>query len=162
MSQKRDLVLQTLAEQNIPYQLWEHPAVYTIEEMDALDLPAPEAVVKNLFLRDAKGLRYFLVVLSKEKQADLRTLGERLGVKLSFASPERLAACMGLEKGSVTPFGVLNDQERKVEVLLDQDLRTRPLVAVHPNENTATVALAPEDLLQVLEDHGNPVTWLEL
>ena len=162
MSQKRDLVLQTLAERNIPYQLWEHPAVYTIEEMDALDLPAPEAVVKNLFLRDAKGLRYFLVVLSKEKQADLRTLGERLGVKLSFASPERLAACMGLEKGSVTPFGVLNDQERKVEVLLDQDLRTRPLVAVHPNENTATVALAPEDLLQVLEDHGNPVTWLEL
>ena len=162
MSQKRDLVLQTLAERNIPYQLWEHSAVYTIEEMDALDLPAPEAVVKNLFLRDAKGRRYFLVVLSKEKQADLRALGERLGVKLSFASPERLAACMGLEKGSVTPFGVLNDQERKVEVLLDQDLRTRPLVAVHPNENTATVALAPEDLLQVLEDHGNPVTWLEL
>ncbi len=162
MSQKRDLVLRTLAERNIPYQLWEHPAVYTIEEMDALDLPAPEAVVKNLFLRDAKGRRYFLVVLSKEKQADLRALGERLGVKLSFASPERLAACMGLEKGSVTPFGVLNDQERKVEVLLDQDLRTRPLVAVHPNENTATVALAPEDLLQVLEDHGNPVTWLEL
>ena len=162
MSQKRDLVLQTLAERNIPYQLWEHPAVYTIEEMDALDLPAPEAVVKNLFLRDAKGRRYFLVVLSKEKQADLRALWERLGVKLSFASPERLAACMGLEKGSVTPFGVLNDQERKVEVLLDQDLRTRPLVAVHPNENTATVALAPEDLLQVLEDHGNPVTWLEL
>ena len=150
MSQKRDVVLRTLAEQNIPYQLWEHPAVYTIEEMDALDLPAPEAVVKNLFLRDAKGRRYFLVVLSKEKQADLRALGERL------------AACMGLEKGSVTPFGVLNDQERKVEVLLDQDLRTRPLVAVHPNENTATVALAPEDLLQVLEDHGNPVTWLEL
>lgn len=162
MSQKRDLVLQTLAERNIPYQLWEHPAVYTIEEMDALDLPAPEAVVKNLFLRDAKGRRYFLVVLSKEKQADLRALGERLGGKLSFASPERLAACMGLEKGSVTPFGVLNDQERKVEVLLDQDLRTRPLVAVHPNENTATVALAPEDLLQVLEDHGNSVTWLEL
>ena len=162
MSQKRDVVLRTLAERNIPYQLWEHPAVYTIEEMDALDLPAPEAVVKNLFLRDAKGRRYFLVVLSKEKQADLRALGERLGVKLSFASPERLAACMGLEKGSVTPFGVLNDQERKVEVLLDQDLRTRPLVAVHPNENTATVALAPEDLLQVLEDHGNPVTWLEL
>ncbi len=162
MSQKRDLVLRTLTERNIPYQLWEHPAVYTIEEMDALDLPAPEAVVKNLFLRDAKGRRYFLVVLSKEKQADLRALGERLGVKLSFASPERLAACMGLEKGSVTPFGVLNDQERKVEVLLDQDLRTRPLVAVHPNENTATVALAPEDLLQVLEDHGNPVTWLEL
>ena len=162
MSQKRDLVLQTLTERNIPYQLWEHPAVYTIEEMDALDLPAPEAVVKNLFLRDAKGRRYFLVVLSKEKQADLRALGERLGVKLSFASPERLAACMGLEKGSVTPFGVLNDQERKVEVLLDQDLRTRPLVAVHPNENTATVALAPEDLLQVLEDHGNSVTWLEL
>ena len=162
MSQKRDVVLRTLAEQNIPYQLWEHPAVYTIEEMDALDLPAPEAVVKNLFLRDAKGRRYFLVVLSKEKQADLRALGERLGVKLSFASPARLAACMGLEKGSVTPFGVLNDQERKVEVLLDQDLRTRPLVAVHPNENTATVALAPEDLLQVLEDHGNSVTWLEL
>ena len=162
MSEKRKIVFDTLDRLGIPYQVWEHPAVYTIEEMDALNLPSPEAVVKNLFLRDAKGKQHFVVVLKKDKQADLRGLGERLGVKLSFASEERLMKCLGLEKGSVTPFGVLNDDARAVEVLLDAGLGHMPLVGVHPNENTATVALRPEDLLRVIEEHGNPVEYLKL
>ena len=101
MSGKRKIVFDALEALSIPYEVWEHPAVYTIEEMDALGLPDPEVVLKNLFLRDAKGKQHFLVVLRKDKQADLRALGERLGTRLSFASEERLAQYLGLEKGDV-------------------------------------------------------------
>ena len=79
MSEKRSIVFEALEALGVPYEVWEHPAVYTIEEMDALHLPDPSVVVKNLFLRDAKGKQHFLVVLQKDKQADLRALGSTLG-----------------------------------------------------------------------------------
>ena len=134
-------VYDALAAAGIEYERVDHPPVFTIEEMDALELPHPEAVVKNLFLRDAKGKRHFLVVLPGHRQADLRTLGERLGTKLSFASEERLEKYLGLTKGSVTPLGVLNDEDRAVELIFDEELKTMPLLGVHPNHNTATVFL---------------------
>ncbi len=162
MSEKRSIVFEALEALGVPYEVWEHPAVYTIEEMDALHLPDPSVVVKNLFLRDAKGKQHFLVVLQKDKQADLRALGEHLGVKLSFASEERLMKYLGLEKGAVTPFGILNDTERAVEVLLDADLECMPLIGVHPNENTATVVLKPADLVRIIERHGNPVEYMKV
>ena len=102
------------------------------------------------------------MVLQKDKQADLRALGEHLGVKLSFASEERLMKYLGLEKGAVTPFGILNDTERAVEVLLDADLECMPLIGVHPNENTATVVLKPADLVRIIERHGNPVEYMKV
>ena len=86
----RQKVYDTLEAAGIPYQVWEHPAVFTIEEMDALHLPRPEIIAKNLFLRDAKGKKFFLAVLPKDKKADLKALGGRLGVRLSFASEERV------------------------------------------------------------------------
>lgn len=162
MSEKREPVLAALAAAGIEYELTDHPAVYTMEEMNALRLPHGEAVVKNLFLRDPKGRRFFLASLRGDKRADLKTLGERLGVRLSFASEERLGELLGLEKGSVTPLGVLNDQERRVEVLFDADIRAMPLVGVHPNENTATVFLSPLELERLIRDHGNPFEWVEL
>ena len=162
MSEKRSIVFEALEALGVPYEVWEHPAVYTIEEMDALHLPDPSVVVKNLFLRDAKGKQHFLVVLQKDKQADLRALGEHLGVKLSFASEERLMKYLGLEKGAVTPFGILNDTERAVEVLLDADLECMPLIGVHPNENTATVVLKPADLGRIIERHGKPVEYMKV
>lgn len=144
----------------ISYERVDHPAVFTIEEMDALDLPHPGSVVKNLFLRDAKGKRHFLVVLPGHRQADLRTLGAKLGTKLSFASEERLEKYLGLTKGSVTPLGVLNDEDRAVEVIFDQELKSMPLVGVHPNHNTATVFLKTDDLVGLITGHGSKLTWI--
>lgn len=146
----------------ISYTRVDHPAAFTIEEMDAIALPHREAVAKNLFLRDQKGKRYFLVVLPGHKRADLKTLGEILGTRLSFASEERLGQYLGLEKGSVTPLGVLNDEERVVEVFFDMELNSMPLMGVHPNQNTATVFLKPEDLAGLIRDHGNPFKRVEL
>lgn len=158
----KEQVYAALAAAGIPYERVDHPAVFTIEEMDQLDLPHPEAVVKNLFLRDAKGKRHFLAVLPGHRSADLKTLGEKVGSKLSFASEERLEKYLGLTRGSVTPLGVLNDEARAVEVLFDRALEAMPLMGVHPNHNTATVFLRPGDLVQLIKDHGNPFAWVDL
>lgn len=147
-----------LEEKNIPFSWVEHKAVYTIEEMEELGLESMDEIAKNLFLRDQKGKRHFLVVIKGNKQANLKELGEKLGVgKLSFASEERLEKYMGLKKGAVTPLGVLNDESCTVEVFFDEDFTKMPRIGVHPNENTASVYLSPDDLLRVVREHGNPL-----
>ena len=145
-----------LEEKKIPFEWVEHKAVYTIDEMEELGLEDMEDIAKNLFLRDQKGKRHFLVVIRENKQANLKELGEKLGVgKLSFASEERLEKYLGLKKGAVTPLGVLNDENCAVEVFLDEDFLKMQKIGVHPNENTASVYLATEDLLQIIREHGN-------
>lgn len=147
-----------LEEKNIPFSWVEHKAVYTIEEMEELGLESMDEIAKNLFLRDQKGKRHFLVVIKGNKQANLKELGEKLGVgKLSFASEERLEKYMGLKKGAVTPLGVLNDENCAVEVFFDEDFLKLEKIGVHPNENTASVYLSPDDLLRVVREHGNPL-----
>ena len=116
MDENRVRALARLDELGIPYDLSEHPAVYTIAEMDALQMEREEEIAKNLFLRDKKGKRHFLVMLKKDKTADLALLAERIGCdRLSFASEERLGRYPGLVKGAVTPLGVVNDTEALVE-----------------------------------------------
>ena len=144
-----------LEERNIPFTWVEHKPVYTIDEMAELGLESMDEIAKNLFLRDQKGKRHFLVVVKGEKQVNLKGLGEKLGTKLSFASEERLEKYMGIKKGAVTPLGVLNDEGCAVEVYIDEDLCKMEKIGVHPNENTASVYLSPDDLLNIIRDHGN-------
>jgi len=144
-----------LEEKNIPFDWVEHKAVFTIEEMEELGLESMDEIAKNLFLRDQKGKRHFLVVVKGEKQVNLKELGEKLGTKLSFASEERLEKYLGLKKGAVTPLGVLNDEDCAVEVYFDEELCKMEKIGIHPNENTASVYLSPDDLLHIIKGHGN-------
>jgi Ala-tRNA(Pro) deacylase len=163
VEQKRK-VYEVLDHYEIAYHVIEHPAVYTIEEMDSLkifqDYPW---VVKNLFLRDANGKRHFLVVLDKEKKADLKYIRKQLGSStLSFASEERLMKYLKLTKGSVTPFGILNDEAKAVEVVFDSSLVGRDQIGVHPNDNTATVMLSYLDLYKIIKAHSNQIHIIDL
>ena len=154
--ENRRRVLALLEERGIPYTLEEHPAAHTIQEMMELGLSHPEWVCKNLFLRDAKGRRHFLVTVRGEKHADLgRLAAEMDSTKLSFASPERLMKYLGVEQGSVSPLCILNDGEGEVEVFFDRDLRDQPLLGVHPNDNTATLYLSWETVRDIIRGHGN-------
>lgn len=147
-----------LEEKGIPFEWVEHKAVYTIDEMEDLGLEDMEDIAKNLFLRDQKGKRHFLIVIRANKQANLKELGEKLGIgKLSFASEERLEKYMKLKKGAVTPLGVLNDDNCAVEVFFDEDFIEMGKIGVHPNDNTASVYLKTEDLLQIIREHGNTI-----
>ena len=162
MYQKED-VKRFLDEKGIEYTWFDHAAVYTIEEMMALGLEREEDIAKNLFLRDAKGKRHFLVVIREDKRADLKSLGEKIGAgRLSFASEERLEKYLGLKKGSVTPFGILNDENRAVEVIFDEDFHKAGVIGVHPNDNTASVFMAFSDLEKLVQEHGNDVKFLSL
>mgnify|MGYP003295341317 CR=1 FL=1 len=149
-----------LEEKKIPFEWVEHKAVFTIEEMEELGLESMDEIAKNLFLRDQKGKRHFLVVVKGLKQVNLKELGEKLGTKLSFASEERLEKYLGLKKGAVTPLGILNDENCAVEVYMDEDLCKQEKIGVHPNDNTASVYLSPADLLNIIKEHGNSLEVL--
>ena len=146
-----------LEEKGIRYEWAEHKAVFTIAEMEELGLESMDEIAKNLFLRDQKGKRHFLVVIKGDKQADLKELGTLIGAKLSFASEERLEKYMGLKKGAVTPLGILNDTDCAVEVFFDSDFVNMERIGVHPNDNTASVYLSVKDLLDIIREHGNKV-----
>lgn len=163
MKSVRQFVFDYLSEMNITYDIIEHPAVYTIEEMDDLCIDTNNEIVKNLFVRDDKKKRYFLIAVQKDKRVNLKELKVKLNSRpLSFASESALYEILGLNKGAVTPLGILNDTNCKVEVVLDNDVRYFHRIGIHPNDNTATLWIKPEDLEAVIRKHGNAFSYVEI
>ena len=157
MTEKGRAVLRLLTEEQIPFTVYEHEPVYTIEEMLQVGLPDPDAIAKNLFVRDDKKRNYYLLVIREDKNADLRRIQQAIGSRrLSFASESDLQAILGLERGGVTPFGALNDAEHRVHIYLDESF-FGGRIGVHPNENIATVFLSADDLAVLLRRHGAAV-----
>ena len=151
-------VRRRLDELGISFDRHEHPPVATVEEAEQHWAGIDATHCKNLFLRNQKGTRHYLVILKHTKTADLRAVADQIGDgKLSFASPERLMTHLGLTPGSVSPFGLIHDRDRQVRVVIDRDLKSAARVSFHPNINTATVVLAFADFLRFLDACGNPV-----
>lgn len=141
---------------------YEHPAVFTVADAEKYDR-GQAAQSKNLFLRDKKGNRHFLVVLAAEKRVDLAKLGITLNVKnLSFASPDRLQQYLQLTPGSVSPFGLIHDRDKHVEVVVDQSLLKEANQGFHPNTNTATLVISTNDFIKFLNWTGNKITTVEI
>ena len=156
-------VLDYLNEHEISYEWIDHEPVYTMEEMDACGITKQGNICKNLFLRDAKGKRHFLIVMGKDKRADLKGFRSQLGTTaLSFGSEQRLKKYLGVEKGAVSPFGILNDENSEVEVVIDRDFANEKRFGCHPNDNTATVILAFKDLKKMIEQHGNKIRFISI
>ena len=154
----RDTLLEFLSQQGINYEIFEHPAVFTVEEANLHLRGVPGQGTKNLFLRDDKGKRHILLSVSEHKQVDLKALSRQLGIKsLSLASPERLSSHLGILPGSVTLFAALNDHEKNVEVMIDEELLEQELLQCHPLVNTSTVVVRREDVLQTLRQDGHQV-----
>jgi Ala-tRNA(Pro) deacylase len=147
-----------LAELGIAFERHEHPPVATVDEARQHWAGIDAMHCKNLFLRNQKGNRHYLVVLEHAKRADLRAVADQIGDgKLSFASPERLMRHLGLAPGSVSPFGLINDRDHTVHVVLDRDLKSATRVSFHPNINTATYVVSAADFARFLEACGNSV-----
>jgi Ala-tRNA(Pro) deacylase len=153
------VVYDALRALGIAWERFEHPPVFTVEEAERYWAEVPATHCKNLFLRNAKGTRHYLVVLEHAKRADLRALSARLGDdKLSFASADRLMRYLQLTPGAVSPFGLVHDSARDVVVVLDADLPATERIGFHPNVNTATITLLTADFLRFLGARGNIVT----
>lgn len=153
---------QYLTEHNIVYEVSEHKAVFNMEEAESLDLPYPECDAKNLFIRDDKKQNYYLITVKGDKRVDLKEFRKQHGLRaLSFASPEELSAIMGLTPGAVTPLGILNDAERRVHFYLDKSF-IGGKIGVHPNDNTATIWVQADELMDLIKKHGNAAEFTEL
>ena len=150
-----------LTAHGVDYEVIEHPAVFNMEEVEKLKLPHPEADAKNLFVRDDKKLHYYMITVQGNKRVDLKQFRKQHGLRnLSFASADDLMEIMGLIPGAVTPLGLLNDQERKVELYLDAAFDE--LISIHPNDNTASVWMKTKDLIRIITEHGNRVWVVEI
>ena len=153
-----------LIDHGIWHEITEHIAVYNMAELANVAIPYPDSDAKNLFVRDDKKRNYYLITVRGDKRVDLKAFRQANNTRaLSFASADDLMATMGLIPGAVTPFGLLNDLEHKVHLYIDKDFFDAPgLIGVHPNDNTATVWLNTQDLIAIIEAHGNSVSIVQL
>jgi len=147
----------------VSYERFDHPAVYTVSEAKKLSPEMDGASTKNLFLRDKKGIRHFLVVVPQDKQVDLKELSSILEAsRLSFASPDRLNKYLGIEPGSVSILALLNDPEKTVEVFVDNELWNAEIILCHPLVNTSTLAITRDGIKQFLEKTGHNLMLVEI
>ena len=157
-------IYKLLKEKQVWHEINEHEAVYNMEELSKIEFKYPEYDAKNLFVRDEKRQNYYLITVKGDKRVDLKLFRKQNNTKpLSFAKEEDLKNIMNLIPGAVTPFGLLNDEESIVHFYLDQDfMNGDKIIGVHPNDNTATVWLKVEDLLDIIKEHGNDINVVEI
>ena len=147
----------------IAFERHEHPAIATAEEGEVHWAGIDAVHCKNLFLRNQKGTRHYLVILAATKRADLRAVADQIGDgKLSFASADRLMKYLGVTPGSVSPFGLIYDQNQHVRVYLDRELKQVPRISFHPNINTATLVLTFADFERFLGACDNLVRYIDV
>jgi Ala-tRNA(Pro) deacylase len=141
----------------------EHPPLFTVEESKALRGDLPGGHCKSLFLRDKKR-NFWLAVMLEDRAIDMKALRTLLGASgsLSFGSPELLDELLGVAPGAVTPFALVNDTGHRLTVVLDAEMMGFDPLNYHPLTNTATTAIAPQDLLRFIEACGHEPRILDL
>jgi Ala-tRNA(Pro) deacylase len=157
------LVYKLLHELNIPFDYYEHPPVPTVEEASKYWEGIDSSHCKNLFFRNHKGNKHYLVVFNFLQSLNIRDLEQRLKQgKLSFASPERMMKYLRIEPGSVSPFGLIHDTENHVHLFIDKNLQHSERISFHPNLNTASLVLPMNGFLKYLNHIGNTYEFIEL
>ncbi|HZJ76130.1 MAG TPA: prolyl-tRNA synthetase associated domain-containing protein [Oscillospiraceae bacterium] len=149
---------------SISYNKFTHPAMNTIEELNKYNTEGDDIVhCKNLFLRNSKGDKHYLVITEPDKRTNTRSLAKQIeSTRLSFASSERLEKYLGLDPGAVSPFGLINDKNKDVEVLIDRDIDSRRKITFHPNINTVSVTISYDDFQRYIKWCGNKITYVDV
>ena len=155
MAITRATLIETLQALGIETKTIDHPATFTVEESSTVPVDLPGAHTKNLFLKDEEGT-LVLVIAKSSTKVDLKVLAKRLGTaRFSFGKPDLLMQALGVTPGSVTAFAVINDEKRRVRVVIDSELGAHDSVNCHPLENTATTNIALADLLRFIRSTGH-------
>ncbi len=148
---------------NIIFEYYEHPPVPTVDLAVKYWKNINATHCKNLFFRNHKGNRHYLVIIEHSNNLAVRDLEQRLKQgKLTLASDKRLFKYLGLEAGSVSPFGLINDEEDHVYVFIDEELGKAENISFHPNINTATLVISFTDFLRFLDWSGNGFELINL
>ena len=150
-------------ELSIEFEYHEHPPLFTIEDAKIHWRDYNSGRCKNIFFRNHKGDRHYLVILEHLRQLNIRDLEQRLKQgKLSFASDQRLMKYLGVEPGAVSPFGLINDSSQHVHLFIDEALYGFERLAFHPNDNTASLVISKQDLIKFLDRLGNSYEFIRL
>jgi Ala-tRNA(Pro) deacylase len=156
-------VYKVLNELDIAFDYYEHPPVPTVKEAAIYWKDIKATHCKNLFFRNHKGDKHYLVIFEYSHNIQIKDLEQRLKQgKLTFASDKRLLKYLGLSPGSVSPFGLINDISKNVHVFLDENLQNSERISFHPNLNTASLVLPYIDFLRFLEHTGNSYEFVTL
>ena len=159
----RNNVFEVLKELDIECELHEHPPTPTIEDALKYWGQMKSTHCKNLFFRNHKGNKHYLVIFEHQQQLMIRDLEQKLKQgKLSFASEKRMSKYLGVKPGSVSLFGLINDTENHVYVFFDKNLLTSEYLSFHPNDNTASLKIAQADFQKFLKWSGNDYEFLDL
>ena len=162
-SERISKVLEYLNDKGHKYDYYEHPEAPTIAIAKEHWRNDGSKHCKNLFFRNHKGNRHYLVVLDCEQDLDIHDLEKRLHQgKLSFASAQRMEKYLGLTPGSVSPFGLINDTDNHVHLFLDENLRQQPSLSFHPNDNHATVVISQDEFMRYLATVGNSYEYIAM
>lgn len=160
---RRQAVFDFLDRHGIRYSWYAHPEAPTVDIARRYWRKDGSQHCKNLFFRNHKGNRHYLVSFDCDRTLAIRDLEQRLGQgKLTFASPERMERWLGVQPGSVSPFGLINDPAHHVHLFLDKRLEQRDAYSFHPNDNRATVVIAHDEFLRYLGAVGNTYEFLDL
>ena len=162
-SERIEKVLEFLNGNQIEYEWYTHKEAPTIEIARTQWRADGSKHYKNLFFRNHKGNKHYLVVFECHQQMAIHDIEKMLHQgKLSFASEQRMDKYLGLRPGSVSPFGLINDTNKEVKLFLDKNLKDAPLLSFHPNDNTASLVVKNEDFMRYLELWGGEWEFLEL
>ena len=158
-----DELMQFLDELNIKVNTIRHAPVFTVAEAQDLRGQIPGAHTKNLFLKDKKD-NFFLVTVDEDAEVDLKTIHGKIGAasRVSFGKPEKLLEYLGLVPGAVSVFGVINDRQHNVKVVLDEELMQHDILNAHPLSNDATTSIGRDDLLMFLKATGHEPLVLKI
>lgn len=170
---REETVLAFLRQHNIPFTNYNHPEGKTIEEAKLWWKDDGSLHCKNIFLRNHKGNQHYLVCYDCDKNLDIHALEQKLKAalqakglpapgKLSFASAQRMMNYLGLEPGSVSPFGLINDTEHHVHLFLDESLQRAETLSFHPNDCRGTVVIHLNDFLRYLSIVGNEYEFIAI
>ena len=146
-----------LKSQNIEFKYFGHAPVFTCEDVEVCEAYKSIRGIhsKNLFLKDRKSKIFYLVILPAEKSLNLANIEAITGNKIKFANEVDLQTILGLTKGAVSPFGLINDSEKQTKVLIDKVIWEADFVSFHPNINTATIELTGKDFQKYIKVIGN-------
>lgn len=155
-------VYETLDRMNIKYDIVNHPPAWTTEEADEYIMGKDGVPSKTMFMTGKKKKRFYLIIMDDSKMLDIKKINEIVGDKLSFGKEELLREKMNVAPGIVSIFGLLNNSEKDIEVIVDADLKNEEIITFHPNDNRATIFIKMVDMYKFLDEMENSWTFADI
>ena len=148
-------VANTLQELEITFDVVEHPPVFTTEQADSYIKDLEGVRTKSMFLTNRKKTQYYLLIMDDKKSLDMDLFKELVSAnRIRMASADSLYEKMQLPAGTVSPFGLLNNEEKDILVYFDKDIVSEDIMTFHPNTNEKTIFIKSKDLFRFLKSIG--------